>query len=204
MVVNSSAVVPYSYCSTCQIIKDTFKFPILQDGIKIPSDVDFKIILKSLYNPPNETDCSLFQHHTLSYFKLLILKADSVVTHSSSAPTNLLSPCQKYRVLRADIIPIFPATIYAGLVHPYTIKLSQPTKMLRVVLNCSDPLVSFMPAILFFPNYDATEISGSIIVSSIASNNNKAYINVTHQESGTFDFYRPNLPVPVNIVADHK
>lgn len=124
MIVNSSTTVPYSYCNTCQIIKDTFKFPILQNGLKIPNDVDFKITINSLYNPPNQTDCTLFAHHTLSYFKLLILKADSVVTHSSSAPTNLLSPCQKYRVLRADIIPIFPATIYAGLVHPFTIKLS--------------------------------------------------------------------------------
>lgn len=76
--------------------------------------------------------------------------------------------------------------------------------MLRVSLNCSDPMVSFNPSILYFPNYDVIELAGSIIVSSIANNNSKAYINVTHIESGTFDFYRPNLPYPVQIVADHK
>ena len=119
------------------------------------------------------------------------------------APTNMMSPCQKYRVLRADIIPVFPGVIYAGMVHQYKIKLSQPTKMLRVALNCSDPMVTFQPSVLYFTSYDVTELTGNIIVSSIANNNN-AYINVTHIESGTFDFYRPNLPVPVKIVNDHK
>lgn len=41
-------------------------------------------------------------------------------------------------------------------------------------------------------------------MSSIANNNDKAYINVTHIESGTFDFFRPNLPIPVKIVAEHR
>lgn len=89
------------------------------------------------------------------------------------------------------------------MVHEYKIRLSEPTKMLRVSLNCSDPLVSFSPNIVYFPNYDVIELTGSIMVSSIANDNNNAYINVTHIESGTFDFYRPNLPIPVKIVADH-
>lgn len=179
----------YKYCNSCSIIKDTFKFVITQNGIKIPKDTDFQITMSSLFNPPNETDCSLFRHHLLSYYKLMIFKADLVVTHYSSAPVNMMSPCQKYRVLRADIIPVFPNVIYAGMVHQYTIKLSQPTKMLRVMLNCSDPFVSFLPNILYFPNYDITEFTGRIIVSSIA-NNNKAYFNITHEESGTFNFFR--------------
>ena len=52
--------------------------------------------------------------------------------------------------------------------------------MLKVILNSSDPFVSFSPNILYFPSYDVTELSGNIIVSSIANNNSKAYINVTH------------------------
>jgi hypothetical protein len=67
------------------------------------------------------------------------------------------------------------------MVHPFKIKLSQPTKMLKVILNSSDQFVSFSPNMLYFPSYDVTELSGNIIVSSIANNNSKAYINVTHQ-----------------------
>ena len=204
LIINSSTPMPYSYCSACEILKDTFKFRILQNGLKIPADTDFKITLNKLYNPPNATDCTTFSHHQLSYFEIKLLKNDLTVTHSGAPPTNMLSPCQKYRALRADILPTFPSVLYAGMVHEFKIRLSEPTKMLRVALNCSDPMVSFSPNILFFPNYDVVELTGSIVVSSIANNNSKAFINVTHIESGTFDFYRPNLPYPVRIIADHK
>lgn len=147
---------PYTYCAVCQIVGENFRFVIAQNGIKIPADTDFKILLVKLYNPPNATDCTVFAHHELSYFALKVLKNEMTVTHSAMPPTSMMSPCQKYRVIRADIIPIFPDTLYAGMVHPFTIKLSQPTKMLRVTLNCSDPMVTFLPNILYFPNYDVT------------------------------------------------
>ncbi len=108
-----------------------------------------------LYNPPNATDCTIFPHHQLSYFKLMILKNDLAVTHTGMPPTNMESPCQIYRVLRADILPILPGVVYVGMVHNFTVRLSSPTKMLRVVLNCTDQLVTFIPNILFFPTYDA-------------------------------------------------
>lgn len=127
-----------------------------------------------------------------------------MLTHVTKPPVNTDGPCQKFRALRADIIPTFPSVLYAGLVHPFRIKLSEPTKMLKVILNCTDPLVTFVPNMLYFPNYDVVELSGSIVVSSVAINNNKVYINVTHIESGTFDMYRPNLPYPIKIIADHK
>jgi hypothetical protein len=92
-----------------------------------------------------------------------------------------LSPCQKYRNLRADILPTFPNVLYAGMVHPFKITLSQPTKMLKVILNCSDPFVSFTPFMLYYPTYDVVVLTGNIVVSSIANNNSNAYINITHQ-----------------------
>lgn len=88
LIVNSSSLLPYKYCNVCQIIKDTFKFPILQNGIKIPADTNFTIRIINLYNPPNVTDCTLFSHHLLSYFSLSFLKNDLIVTHSTVAPTN--------------------------------------------------------------------------------------------------------------------
>lgn len=52
--------------------------------------------------------------------------------------------------------------------------------MLRVSLNSSDPFVHFVPDIIYFPNYDVVEITGNIVVDSIAQNNSKAYVNLTH------------------------
>lgn len=92
----------------------------------------------------------------------------------------MASPCAIYRTLRADILPLFPDVLYAGMVHPFKIKLSEPTKYLKVILNCSDVSISFIPNMLYFQSYDVTELSGHIVVSSIANNNYKAYINVTH------------------------
>lgn len=63
LVVNSSSSAPVNYCNNCSIIQDTFKFPILQNGLKIPADTDLQIKLFKLYNPPNATDCTLFAHH---------------------------------------------------------------------------------------------------------------------------------------------
>jgi hypothetical protein len=63
IVINSSSLSPYTYCNVCQIMKNTFKFPIIQNGLRIPADSNFTIRIMNLYNPPNATDCTLFPHH---------------------------------------------------------------------------------------------------------------------------------------------
>lgn len=80
-------------------------------------------------------------------------------------------PCQKYRALRGDILPDFPDVLYAGLYYNFTIRLSEPTKLLEVRLNCTDSSVTFEPEKLYFPNYETTEISGRIAVSAMALDN---------------------------------
>lgn len=69
LVVNSSTLTPKTYCNKCTIIKDSFKFPIV-NGLQIPSDTDFQIKLMKLYNPPNATDCTQFPHFLNSYFNV--------------------------------------------------------------------------------------------------------------------------------------
>lgn len=124
LVVNSSTTLPYNYCARCEIIGNSFKFSIGINGIRIPADSDFQVKLSKLYNPPNATDCTIFNHHKLSYFSLKLLKNDLTATHTTTPPSSTQSPCQKYRLLRADILPILPDTLYAGMVHKYTIRLS--------------------------------------------------------------------------------
>lgn len=150
LVVNSSSVTPYQYCNLCGIINDTFKFKIEANGIQIPIDTDFQILLMSIYNPSNATDCASFSQHLLSYFNLVFLKNDKTVTHSSLAPTSLDSPCQIYSLLRGDIVPNIPNVLYAGFVQPFSIKLSQPTKMLRVDLHYVDTVLTFLPSTFYF------------------------------------------------------
>jgi hypothetical protein len=72
------------------------------------------------------------------------------------APTNLNSPCQPYIVLRGDIIPAFPNILYAGFVQQFSLTLSQPTKMLRIDLSCTDSAVSLLPNTFYFDSYDIT------------------------------------------------
>jgi hypothetical protein len=149
--------------------------------MQISADSDFQIILRNIYNPPNATDCTLFRHHLLSYFNTKLLKNDRTVTHSSLSPTNLNSPCQQYIVLRGDIMPVFPRVLYAGFVQEFSLTLSQPTKMLRVDLSCTDSAVSFMPNTFYFDSYDFTLQEGQISVTSLAGDGSNIFINITHE-----------------------
>jgi hypothetical protein len=125
------------------------------------------------------------------------------VTHSGLIPTNLNSPCQPYIVLRGDIMPSFPSVLYAGFVQPFSLTLSQPTKMLRIDLSCTDSAINFLPNTFYFDSYDIISQWGQISVTSLVSDTNNIYLNLTHEESGNFSFYRPNLPWPITIITNH-
>ena len=75
--------------------------------------------------------------------------------------------------------------------------------MLRVDLNCTDSSISFNQSKVYFSNYDEQTLNIKIFVSSIAVDNSLAYINISHIESVGMDLFRPNLPIPVEIVSDH-
>jgi hypothetical protein len=180
LVVNSSTNSPYTSCNLCSIINDTFKFPVLDNGILIPADTDFQILLTNIYNPTNASDCSQFSHHLLSYYGLKFFRSDLIETHRSVPPTNINSPCQIYVVLRGDILATFPSILYAGFVQSFTITLSKPTKMLRVDLSCTDPDVSFLPNTFYFDSYQTISQSGQLVTTSMAGDTT-AFINITHE-----------------------
>lgn len=158
-------------------------FPIA-DGISIAADTNFSITVSDLFNPPNETDCTTFTHYAKSYFGLSIIKSASALTHTSSPPTDSgddNTPCVKYESTRADILPDFPNVVYAGLSYNFTLNISSPSKMLLVRLACTDSAVTFEPSKVYFNSYDVSSIQGKLVVSSMASNNTNAYINITHE-----------------------
>ena len=127
-----------------------------------------------------------------------------MVTHATKFPSNIYdSPCFIFKMERADILPQIPNKLYAGMVHEMSLTLSEPTKMLRVDVECTDSSVTFNESKIYFPTYDEQTIRISIIVSSIAVDNSLAYINISHIESLGMDLFRPNLPIPVEIIADH-
>ena len=76
-----------------------------------------------------------------------------------------------YQASRNDILPTLPSTVYAGMVYNISIEVSQPTNMLRVDLDCSDPFISFQPDKIYFNSYDSSSITVQLVVSSMASNN---------------------------------
>ena len=109
-----------------------------------------------MWTPQNASACTTLFDHIISYFAIEIVRDGTTVLASTRQPTNMDSPCVEYRLIKADILGNFPPIVYAGMVHEFTITLSQPTKMLRVMLNTTSPWITFEPDRFYFSNFDST------------------------------------------------
>jgi len=99
--------------------------------------------------------CQTLQDYYSSYFKAMILRNGSQLTHETLDPSaDEFTPCSKLSPKRGNIDITVPYILYAGMSYELDIGLGRPSKMVRVILNSTSPFLSFSPVTTYINSYD--------------------------------------------------
>lgn len=163
------------------------------------------ITIDSIYNPPNDTYCNTTDIGMLerTYFrvKVLDLSTNQILMETSAAVD--ARTCLAFTSYRIPISVSYYSTMQSGLISTMNYSISQVTNSMKLTPYCSNLGITFNPKTIDFNSYNTTTVMNSIVIRSDVTPGSY-WINYTKSESTVKTYYKPLLPILINVVTGNN